>query len=114
MIDSQGNTVTTAKNGVITLHLAASDSNRKIGVLYKDFIYVTRNRTRHQYRKNKSYGFNEFLTAFPVKSIKLKDEFGTYLIPIDIIRNGTILAYLDKGYERQLTVPINIIEKYKQ
>lgn len=103
----------------ISLHLSGENKNRHLGTLYvKDRVLKTkRNRSRHLFFKNNSYGFNEHLirTAILFDHIELQDDKGTYLIPRDRIMNdGTYLDFKQIGFERQIFLRLDIIEQYKK
>jgi len=102
----------------IFLNLKAENKSRQIGVLYtKDRrLEVNRNRSRHLFRKNNSYGFNEHIirTAILFDSVLLKDEFGVFDIPRSVIlENGTYLEFMEQGFEKQIFLSLEIIERYK-
>ena len=103
----------------ISLHLKSEESSRHIGILYlKDRILkMKRTRKNHLFRKNNSYGFNEHMirTAILFDHIELTDDCGVYVIPKDIVINsGTYLDFKEIGFERQIFLSLELIEKYKK
>jgi hypothetical protein len=102
----------------ITLHLKGSRTGRNIGRvrLADRVLEVVRNRDKHLLRKAKSYGFNEYVmrTAKTFDNIELQDDYGTYVIPRQLILNmGSYLHFKEEGFERQLFVPLYIITNHK-
>jgi hypothetical protein len=102
----------------ITLHLKGNKGGRNIGRvrLADRVLEVVRNRDKHLLRKAKSYGFNEYVmrTAKTFDSVELQDDYGTYLVPRQLILNmGSYLHFKDEGFERQLFLPLYIITKHK-
>jgi hypothetical protein len=103
----------------ISLKLINEAKSRYIGTLFVNsrVIKMNRNRSKHLFRKNNSYGFNEHLirTAILFDFIELTDEKGTYMIPKNrIMEDGTYLDFKEIGFERQIFLRIEIIEQYKQ
>jgi len=112
MIDDIGNSVDVSGSGLITLTLK-NTTKRKIGKIVGDTAFISRSLFTHVHRNSKSYGINELLTLFPISFIQLKDESGTYRIPVDIVKGSPARIFAQKGYEKQLFVPLDTIKKYK-
>jgi hypothetical protein len=122
--DARGNYFTVEGDQLMTvrsifLHLVGENKSRHIGTLYlKDrALHITRNRGKHLFRKNSSYGFNEHIirTAVLFDTIVLKDEFGVFDIPLSIIlEKGTYLEFKESGFERQIFLSLEFIEAYKK
>lgn len=103
----------------IFLFLKADNKSRHIGTLYtKDrTLHITRNRSKHLFKKLNAYGFNEHIirTAILFDSVFLKDEFSVFDIPKSVIlEKGTYLDFKDNGFEKQIFLPLEIIEQYKK
>ena len=67
-------------------------------------------------RKNNSYGFNEHLikTGKTFDKIKLIDDGGTYVFPkSEILEKGKYLFFKEQGFEKQLFLPLEEINKFK-
>jgi hypothetical protein len=103
----------------ISLQLALEEKTRHIGTLYvKDRILkVKRTRSRHLFRKNNSYGFNEHIirTGILFDRVILNDEFGVFEIPREVIlEKGTYLDFKQIGFEKQIFLALEIIQQYKK
>lgn len=103
----------------IFLNLKSENKSRQIGVLYtKDrVLHITRNRAKHLFRKNNSYGFNEHIirTAILFDRVILTDEFSVFDIPRSVIlEKGTYLDFKSNGFEKQIFLSLEIIEQYKK
>lgn len=106
------------KTIVVYLQLHGERRSRKIGVVTKSTrtLSVRREREQHLFRKGNAYGFNEYVirnqTSFT--HISLFDGVEHWKIPVEfILSNGTYLNFKEKGYERQLFVTLEQIEKFK-
>ena len=91
---------------------------REIGKvnLKERFIEIKRNKLKHLFRKNNSYGFNEHLikTGKTFDKIKLIDDGGTYVFPkSEILEKGKYLFFKEQGFEKQLFLPLEEINKFK-
>jgi hypothetical protein len=91
---------------------------REIGKvnLKERFIEIKRNKVKHLFRKNNSYGFNEHLikTGKTFDKIKLIDDGGTYVFPkSEILEKGKYLFFKEQGFEKQLFLPLEEINKFK-
>lgn len=106
------------KDKVVYLHLSSETSTRKLGILHENRFILYRVRKKHRFNKTDSYGFSyEVISGLKDKaqitSVDLYDDFGMYRIPIEVIGNGEFLFFQEVGYEKQLFVPIPIIETYR-
>lgn len=102
----------------IWIHLSSENKSRNIGVLYvKDRVLkIKRNRARHLFKKNNSYGLNEHIirTAILFDHILIDDDYGVYRIPREeIIDKGTYLDFKQIGFEKQIFLSLEIIEQYR-
>lgn len=102
----------------ITLHLKGSRKGRNIGRvrLADRTLEVERKREKHLMKKGNAYGFNEYVmrNAKTFDKIELKDDYGTYMIPRQLIINmGNYLHFKEEGFERQLFLPLHIISNLK-
>lgn len=103
---------------IIHLHLMETPPPRLLGnILPKARVFVVyRNRQKHLFKKNNSYGFNEHIlrTATMFDHVELIDDFGIYKIPRELIlSSGTYLDFKSVGYEKQIFLSLDIIEKHK-
>lgn len=103
----------------IFLNLSSENKSRQIGVLYvKDrCLQITRNRSKHLFKKTNSYGFNEHIirTAILFDRVLLTDEFGVFDIPRSVIlESGTYLDFKENGFEKQIFLALEIIQQYKK
>ena len=102
----------------IWLHLASENKSRNIGILHvKDRVLkIKRNRARHLFKKNNSYGFSEHIirTAILFDHILIEDDYGVYRVPREeIMSNGTYLDFKQIGFEKQIFLSLEIIERYR-
>jgi hypothetical protein len=119
--DEQGNFFQVEeKNGWLTvkLKLGKESALRLIGKvdLRRGILELKRSKEKHLFRKNDSYGFNEYFirTAKTFNQIELTDEDGTYIFPKDLVlQKGSYLHFKGLGFERQLFLPLSEIKKYK-
>jgi len=103
---------------IISIKLEKDIKLREIGkVNVKErFIEMKRNRSKHLFRKNNSYGFNEFLirASKTFDKVKLIDDLGTYLFPkTEILEKGKYLFFKEQGFEKQLFLQLEEINKFK-
>jgi hypothetical protein len=121
------------KRTILYLKLAAErNRKRRIGVITKSTktLKVTRIHAKHYFRKLSGYGFNDYVlrTAISFDKIWLKDDYSEWKIPVDyILAKGTIcdskgqeidkeqhiLHFKEKGFERQIFVPLVDIEQFR-
>lgn len=102
----------------ITLHLKGSRKGRNIGRvrLADRVLEITRNREKHLMKKGKAYGFNEYVmrTAKTFDKIELQDDYGTYVFPRQLILDsGYYLYFKEEGFEKQLFLPLFLIQSFK-
>ena len=118
--DEQGNHFVTKESGnvlTICLKLNNETREREIGKVFlkERILEIKRNREKHLFRKNKSYGFNEHVvkTGKTFDKIQLSDEQNTYLFNKELIlQNGSYLHFKDLGFEKQLFLPLSEMEKF--
>lgn len=118
--DEQGNHFVTRESGnvlTICLKLNNETREREIGKVYlkERILEIKRNREKHLFRKNKSYGFNEHVvkTGKTFDKIQLSDEQNTYLFQKELIlTKGSYLHFKDLGFERQLFLPLSEMENF--
>jgi hypothetical protein len=121
--DKDGNyfIVEEAANKTLTiyLHLASEKKNRELGVVTEaqGVFRTNRNPDKHLFRKNNSYGFNEYVirTAKKFDKIHLVETAGNeYLFPKDLVlEKGDYLHFKTEGFERQLFLKLSDIYPYK-
>jgi hypothetical protein len=102
----------------ISIKLENNPKAREIGKvnLKERFIEIKRDREKHLFRKNNSYGFNEYLikTGKTFDKVKLVDDSGTYIFPKEtILEKGSYLFFKAQGFEKQLFLPLSEINKFK-
>jgi len=118
--DEQGNHFVTKESGnvlTICLKLNNETREREIGKVFlkERILEIKRNREKHLFRKNKSYGFNEHVvkTGKTFDKIQLSDEQNTYLFNKELILiKGSYLHFKDLGFEKQLFLPLSEMEKF--
>jgi hypothetical protein len=118
--DEQGNHFVTRESGnvlTICLKLNNETREREIGKVFlkERILEIKRNREKHLFRKNKSYGFNEHVvkTGKTFDKIQLSDEQNTYLFNKELIlTKGSYLHFKDLGFEKQLFLPLSEMEKF--
>ena len=120
MVDTHGNRIY-SKGATVYLKLAGGGKIRRLGVIDpKEKVFaIKRRREDHLFLKWNSYGFNHHFFSTPTKAfnkILLEDEYGKYLFPVSqIINNDSVyLHFLGKKYERQVFLPLEIINTFKQ
>lgn len=115
MTDTQGNSITNL-NGWVMLKLAAEKHSRKVGYLANDILRVERTRHKHLHRLSNSYGFNYEIISKAKRFTKvlLCDEFGQYMIPNEyILEHGGFLHFKTQGFEKQIFLKLEEINKFK-
>lgn len=118
--DEQGNHFVTRESGnVLTIFLKLNNETREreIGKVFlkERILEIKRNREKHLFRKNKSYGFNEHVikTGKTFDKIQLSDEQNTYLFNKELIlTKGSYLHFKDLGFEKQLFLPLSEMENF--
>lgn len=118
--DEQGNHFVTRESGnvlTICLKLNNETREREIGKVFlkERILEIKRNREKHLFRKNKSYGFNEHVirTGKTFDKIQLSDEQNTYLFQKELIlTKGSYLHFKDLGFEKQLFLPLSEMENF--
>lgn len=99
----------------IYLKLADESKNRLLGKVKGDTFFVKRVREKHLFKKNESYGFSiNIIEQLNVDYIELYEDSGVFKFPVDVLRQfGDYLHFKDEGFERQLFLPLLIIDKYR-
>jgi hypothetical protein len=118
--DKNGNYFKAVKEGevlTIYLHLNSESRSREIArvILPTRTLEILRSKHKHLFRKNESYGFNEFViregTSFD--NVMVKDEDGTYLFPKELIQEkGTYLHFKESGFEKQIFLSVAEMKKH--
>jgi len=108
------------KNGIlkIGLKLHSEKAARDIGSVRLDnkTLMVKRDKSKHLFKKNESYGFNEYLirNGKTFEQIMLTDDDGVYLFPKELIlEKGEYLHFKQEGFERQLFLPLSLIKQHQ-
>jgi hypothetical protein len=118
MTDTHGNRLY-SKGATVYLRLSQGE-HRKLGVIdpKQKVFAVKRERAKHLFRKNNSYGFNHHFLSTPTVAfdkILLEDDYGKFLIPVKyVMENSKFLNFLQKGFERQIFLQLERIETFKQ
>ena len=90
---------------------------RMLGVLKDGTFSTSRKRDKHVYRRLDAYGFCDVLFDKLPKGTRLKitDEKGVYIIPVDKVNKNKIYDSFEKseGFEKQAFLDIDFIEKHK-
>lgn len=102
----------------IELKLMSERRSRKVGYVdtQKKIFVISRERDKHMHCKSNSYGFNHRIisAAKTFDTVRLIDSFGIYDIPKNIIlSHGKFLFFKQQGFEKQIFLPLQIIEKFK-
>jgi len=90
---------------------------RKLGMidlLHKQILIFRR--AGHLLKKANAYGFNYqmLITAQKCKSVMLCCRQGRFEIPIkDILEKGSFLWFKHTGFERQIFLPVDVIQNYR-
>ncbi len=108
----------TTKTKTVFLLLKGEGRKRKIGVitLSTRAMTIERKREEHLFRKNSSYGFNEYVLrkALDFDDIMLSDEHSHWRIPRTfILENGMYLNFSQNGFELQQFVSLEQIEQFR-
>lgn len=118
--DTEGNYFEILNNDetiTIILKLKKENKKREIGIISikERTLYINRSREKHLFRKNNSYGFNDYIIkeGRTFDHVRLNDEFITAFIPKKvIIEKGNYLHFKEIGFERQLFLSLDEISKY--
>lgn len=102
----------------IYLKLRHENTERILGfVNTKDrVLHIKRKKAKHLFKKNNSYGFNEYLinNGQTFDKILLSDEDGNYLFPKSLVsEKGSYLHFKQDGFERQLFLPVSFIKEHQ-
>lgn len=115
--DSDGNEFRIIDKKKIVLKLKTERKARNVGIINSlSQLVVKRKRKLHLHYMSNSYGFNYFIIANAQKfqKVLLCDELGRYLIPNSVIlEEGKFLYFKQTGFEKQLFLPLDIINKFK-
>lgn len=121
--DEVGNCLTIKNNGkrlALSLKLITETKQRRIGIvnLAQKVFEVKRDRAKHLFRANQSYGFNYKLLeeAKLFNNIRLKDELCEWLIPKEfILTNGSFLHFKNNGgFEKQIFIELSKITQFER
>jgi hypothetical protein len=90
---------------------------KQIAKLTTDSLLIKKDRNKHLFRRNNSYGLNRLLlTNLPsdITTVIISDEKGVYKIPLQtILKDPETINFDLQGYEPQVLVKIDLIEKFK-
>lgn len=109
--DSVGNYWYIDENSVY-LKLIQENRARFVGFLMDDTLTVFRHKDKHLMRINNSYGFNEeILDSLKINYIYIFSDEKICGLPIELLKlNGDYLHFKTQGFEKQIFVPLDIIE----
>ena len=120
--DNIGNIIESTHKGAIAtlrLKLASEKYYRSIGSINMKHrqLEVLRERGKHLFRKFNAYGFNHYILANAIlfDHILLKEDNGVYKVPKEIVlEKGKFMNFKNHGgFELQIFLPLDEIEKYK-
>jgi len=112
-VDKLGNRWFVDGNTVF-LRLAEEKISRKLGVLFDNRFIVYRNRERHLMRNTNSYGFNEqVINTLEVDFVDIYEEKQMFRVPKEILLTQGENVEAHDGFEKQIFLPISIIETFK-
>lgn len=99
----------------IYLKLANETKNRLLGKVKGNTFFVKRIREKHLFKKNESYGFSiNIIDQLNVDYIELYEDSGVFKFSVDVLKQfGDYLHFKDEGFERQLFLPLSIINQYR-
>lgn len=110
LIDKDGNVVEyEEETGGVFITLKKSGKRRNIGRFYRGMLYVKRNLTQHEFRKNQSIGFNYDL-MHRGKFTHIILDTGTEFFRItrqEVLDKGEVLNFKKQGFELQIFVPMS-------
>lgn len=120
--DEYGNLIlikNTGKRLQIKLKLISKKHYRLLGVVNEKAksVKIVRERSKHLFLKNKSYGFNySFLSsAKKFDKINLEDEYSRWTIPVDyLLKEGEFLFFKEQGFEKQIFIQLEKIIQFKK
>lgn len=111
IVDSEGNKIYYKGNdSCFYLKLASGVRERKLGQYVKGRLVVKRNRQKHLFRKNSSYGFNYHLLkeTSGIKFVELSDNIDSWLVPkAYILTHGEFLNFKEQGFELQTFITLD-------
>jgi len=102
----------------ISLKLHSEPGFRNIGEVKLDdkTLLLKRKRAKHLFRKNNSYGFNEYLirNGQTFDKIMLADDDAVYLFPKNLVtEKGSYLYFKQEGFEKQIFLPLDEMKEYQ-
>ena len=120
ILDEKGNELIAKTNGnVISLYLKLVEkSERLLGIIDKKekTFQIRRNREKHIFKRNKSYGFNHYVlkNAKTFDKIYLLDDVTSWIIPVKfILENGSFMQFQQQGFELQIFIPLDKIAQFE-
>jgi hypothetical protein len=120
ILDEKGNELIAKTNGnVISLYLKLVEkSERLLGIIDKNekTFQIQRNREKHIFKRNKSYGFNHYVlkNAKTFDKIYLLDDVTSWIIPVKfILENGSFMQFQQQGFELQIFIPLEKIAQFE-
>lgn len=121
--DDYGNNLKCFNNGKrirLYLKLVSENKSRRIGVINpkQKILEIKRNRSRHLFRKNESYGFNHKLLADSklFTNVRISDEHEEWLVPKEhILTHGSFMNFVNHGgFELQIFLPLEKMKEFKK
>lgn len=116
--DEAGNKIIVEQSGKLFLKLNTEKNKRLLGQIMPARVFkVVRDRERHLFLKNRSYGFNYHILSNAKKfdTILLSDQFEVWKIPITfILENGQFLFFKQQGFEKQIFITLEQLKQFKK
>ena len=119
MIKDKAGNMLYKKGNVILLDLVSEDRRRRIGTISEtehNVIVMRRDPKKHLLKVANAYGFcYEFLaTARIIKVVRLMIVGGDFyhILIKDILKHGDFLFFKKQGFEKQIFLTLEQLEKY--
>lgn len=115
--EEDGNYIVIDDSKNVYLKLRTEPRARKLGRVTKKGLIVRRVREKHLHKLSNSYGFNYLMLKLlpDVKTVILRDDFGEYEIPADVIRAAPCMRFKKAadGNEYELQHYLSLAYQYK-
>lgn len=104
----------------ITIKLV-NGQERRIGSIKGNEYFVSRIYEKHLFRKFNAYGINSWVLSYfdvdvvVLREFKHDEDSRIFRIPKQVILDeGKYLTFSDKGFEKQIFIPLDILYKYEE
>jgi len=120
IVDKSGNKIITehyASTVTIYLQLQSEEKNRLVGTIDRatETLKIRRDRSRHLFLRNRSYGFNHTILKLSklFTKVHISDKEAKWLVTKDyILENGEFLHFLNNGgFELQIFVKLSVLSE---